>query len=195
MMFLRFQRGKSPIKKKPCVLCSGNPSRCYSLPQGLVSVFPALQHGAIVARDVTEPAGVPEESSSSEAGLCALPAGLRSPHLPSAAAPAPPKLSPNRGCWLLLVLSSQQGILSTLSHRGYVLNETGNDSSSVLHSWLVLSRRKACQGQFWFLDGAMPAPSLMNLEIHACDLLCLIEILSVIVVWWCPLEIECIFFS
>lgn len=58
MMFLRFQRGKSPIKR-PCALPSDNPSPCYSFPQDLGSVFPALQHRAIVARDLTEPAGVP----------------------------------------------------------------------------------------------------------------------------------------
>lgn len=76
-MFLRFQRGKSPIKR-PCALPSDNPSPCYSFPQDLGSVFPALQHRAIVARDLTEPAGVPG---------WALPA-----------AQAPPRLSPNRGC-------------------------------------------------------------------------------------------------
>lgn len=109
MMFLRFQRGKNPIER-PRALCSGSPSSCYSLPKDLGSVFPALQHGAVVTHDVAEPAGVPGWA------LCCC----------SGASQAVSQQG------LLLVSSSQQGILSTLNRHGYVLNEIGHDSSKAV---------------------------------------------------------------
>lgn len=172
-MFVRFQRGKGPIKR-PRALCRDNPSSCYSLPRDLCSVFPALQHGAVVARDLTEPAGVPGWA------LCPL---LR--HLPGC-------LPTGAVGGAFLPIGNVVSITS--AWLCFKWDWKWQQQGCVLHPWLVLSRRKACHSQFWFLDRTMPTASLKNLEIHTCDLLWLIEVLSVIVACWCHLKIECLFF-
>lgn len=164
-MFLRFQRGKSPVTRSHA-LCSGNPSPVihYHRIWALCFHTAAQRHYS----PWCDPASWGPRAEQQLLGwaLCLL---LR--HLPEC---VPRGLLALVGAFLPTASLVNMKSSWLCFKWDWKLQQQG----CVLHLWLVLSRRKACHGQSWFLDRTMPTSSLKNLEIYTCDLLWLIEILG-----------------
>lgn len=161
MLSLRFRR------------CSSNTSPPYSPSQGLESVFPALQRGAILVNfsgDQMLPGSWGRPKAVGPGSVLGQPC-----------LPAPP-LSPNRGCWFWCFPPKGIRVNMKSSWLCFKWDWKWSQQGCILHPRLVLSRRKTRQGQAWLLDRTMPAPVLKDLEIHIHDLFWVMESLSVIVV-------------